>query len=176
MVERNVGREIALILIATVVLGGGFAAWLLHSLEKPEPIEMTLSATGNVSGADRNAEELRARAAEWGRRLSARDYAGAHALMALAFRERVTVEAFTAMIAANAFLAGTEEIAIQRTTEQRAGTDPTTMALRGTGFLRSRAGAVEIVLHFVREPDGLHIVSALLAGVPVLQGIAPAPP
>ena len=174
MAERNVGREIAIILVATVVLGGGFAAWLVHSIEMPKPIELAPSLSGNpegTEGADTNADELRELASAWGRRLAAHDYEGARELMAAPLRDATTTEQLAALITANAYLAGTESVTILRTTEQRTGSDPRATTLRSTGVLASKAGAVELTLHCVREPEGIRIVSALLAGVPVLQAV-----
>jgi hypothetical protein len=177
MAERNVGREIALILGATVVLGGGLAAYILSTIEKPEPIGLAPSARDPIaSSANHNADEMRALASRWGDQLRARDYAAVHSAMAEPFRARVSVEQLAAMVAENPYLAGSEGVTVLRTTEQRAGTDPTSASLRARGLLQSKNGSVEVTLHFVREPDGLRIASVLLAGVPVLQGVAPAAP
>jgi hypothetical protein len=173
MAKRNVGREIAISLGAAVVLGSAFTYYLKQSIEAemPKPIALTPTRSAEVSGADHNAEQLRQLGAAWGRALRSGDYAAVHRAMAAPLRSHTSVEQLAALIAKNAYLSGAQDITIMRTTEQRASGDAASATLRGTGVLASKAGSVELTLHAVREPDGLHIVSVLLAGVPVLQAV-----
>ncbi len=173
MAKRNVGLEIALSLGAAVVFGVGLWLYIDHSIERPTPIAMTPQSPG-AAQAERNADDVRALATQWAQALANREYGRAHSLMAPSFRDRVNADAFRALVMEDAQLAGIEDVAIFRTKEQRAASDAnaTLMTLSATGMLKSRAGTVEITMHFVREGDQLRILTVLLAGVPALT-IAP---
>ena len=167
MAKRNPGREIAWSLSLGAIFALGLYLYIRESIPEPTPIGLIESAGMTV--ADRHGDDARALlATRWGAALAAGDLPTLHAALARPLRERLTVDALRDTIAKNPYLSSARAIVITRTTEHRAGNDPQAFSLRGTGLLTSGAGGVELTLHFVEEPDGLHIAGAVIAGSPAL--------
>lgn len=171
MTKRNVGLEIALSLVAAVVLGAGLYLYIDSEIPKPAPINLVPPSERSIAtaGASSNNDQMVALAAAWGRQLATGDVVAAQASMAVALREGLSAEQFRERVASNPYLVSAQEISILRTNEQRLGADPAAASFRGTGVLKSKAGAVEVTMHFVREGSDMKILSVLIAGVPALQ-------
>ena len=97
-------------------------------------------------------------------------YADAYALLAAPYRDAVPLPAFAKSCQASPILAGARAVTLNRLRQQSAGTAST---IEASGVLDSRAGAVPIGFVFVQQKGNLRILVVSLAGVPVLQGIAP---
>jgi len=166
MAKRNPVREIIWSLSLGAIFALGLYLYIVESIPEPTPIAMT--APRAPTAADRRGDDARALATRWGAALAGGDLPTLHAALARPLRERLTVEALRDTIAKHPYLSSARAIVITRTNEQRAGNDPQAFSLRGTGLLTSGAGGVELTLHFVEEPDGLHIAGAVIAGTPAL--------
>jgi hypothetical protein len=97
-------------------------------------------------------------------------FAGAYELMASPYRSAVTRAAFEAACRASPILAGARSVTLNRLRQQNTGT---ASSIEASGVLDSSAGAVPIGFVFLREAGQLRILVVSLAGVPVLQGVAP---
>jgi hypothetical protein len=97
-------------------------------------------------------------------------FAEAHTLLAAPYRDAVSVEAFARKCRASPILAGARSVTFQELRSRNAGSATT---FEAQGLLDSRVGAVPVGFVFLREGGVLRILVVSLAGVPVLQGIAP---
>jgi hypothetical protein len=97
-------------------------------------------------------------------------FAAAYARLAAPYRAAVSPQAFAGACRASPILAGARDVAFRHLEEQayeRAST------LEADGVLGSSAGAVPVRFVFLSEAAGPRILTVSLAGVPVLQGVAP---
>jgi hypothetical protein len=97
-------------------------------------------------------------------------FAAAHARLASPYRAAVTVGDFAAGCRELPMLTGARAV---RLNELRQQSVAGAASIEGRGLLDSAAGAIPIGFVFLREP-ALKILVVSLAGVPVLQGVAPA--
>ena len=97
-------------------------------------------------------------------------FADAYALLAAPYRSAVTEDAFAKACRGSPLLAGARSVTLNRLRQQSAGTAATVEA---SGVLDSSAGAVPIAFVFLVEAGRPRILVVSLAGVPVLQGVAP---
>ncbi|HMF40474.1 MAG TPA: hypothetical protein VKQ32_07260 [Polyangia bacterium] len=102
--------------------------------------------------------------------IAAGRHADAYALLAAPYRDAVSLPAFAKTCAASPILAGARSVTLNSLRQQSAGTART---IEASGVLDSRAGAVPIGFVFTGEGGKLRILVVSLAGVPVLQGVAP---
>jgi hypothetical protein len=82
----------------------------------------------------------------------------------------VALPAFEKTCRASPILAAARAVTLTRLRQQSAGTAAT---IEASGVLDSGAGAVPIGFVFLQEGGRLRILVVSLAGVPVLQGVAP---
>jgi hypothetical protein len=97
-------------------------------------------------------------------------FAEAYALLAAPYRLAVSVEAFARSCRASPILAGARGVTLRELRQQSAGGATT---LEARGVLDSNGGGVPIDFVFLDEAAGPRILVVSLAGVPVLQGVAP---
>jgi hypothetical protein len=97
-------------------------------------------------------------------------FPSAHARLAAPYRAAVTVTDFAASCRGLPILTGARAVTLRELRQQSAGA---AVSIEARGLLDSAAGAVPIGFVFLREP-ALKILVVSLAGVPVLQGVAPA--
>jgi hypothetical protein len=95
----------------------------------------------------------------------------AYARLATPYRAAVSLAAFRAACKASSILMGARQVTLRRLRTQAAGGAAT---LEADGLLDSTAGAVPIGFVFLQEPPGPRVLVVSLAGVPILQGVAPA--
>jgi hypothetical protein len=98
-------------------------------------------------------------------------FAEAYARLAVPYRAAVSLAAFTNTCQASLILMGGRQVTVRRLRTQAGGGAAT---LEADGVLDSTAGAVPISFVFLQEPAGPRVLVVSLAGVPVLQGVAPA--
>jgi len=102
--------------------------------------------------------------------LGAGRFAEAYALLAEPYRAAVPLPKFAKACQASPILAGARAVTLNRLRQQSAGIATT---IEASGVLDSAAGAVPIAFVFVQQKGNLRILVVSLAGVPVLQGVAP---
>jgi hypothetical protein len=98
-------------------------------------------------------------------------YGQAYARMAAPYRAAASPDIFAKTCQSSPLLAGARRVVLRRLWKQASGA---TAALTADGVLDSAGGAVPVSFVFLDEPPGPRILTVLLAGVPVLQGVAPA--
>jgi hypothetical protein len=174
--QRNVGREIALILAATVVLGTGLGAYIWHSVPSREEL---LASGPRLTGSDAGAHALGTMDAatelvgRFAAALAAKNYEQAYHLMAAPYRENVPLAAFAAKCKASPFLASAQSAALTSTRRTSvAGSTATTFTLQGQGVLVSGRGSLDATFSFLVDNDRMTILVLALAGIPVLDGIS----
>jgi hypothetical protein len=94
----------------------------------------------------------------------------AYLLLAAPYRNAVTVAQFSKACRASPILAAARSVTLNRLRQQTAGSAATVEA---SGVLDSGAGAVPVGFVFLKEEGRLRVLVVSLAGVPVLQGVAP---
>lgn len=97
-------------------------------------------------------------------------FADAYALLAAPYRRAVTLPDFAKSCRASPILAAARSVRLSRLRQENAGGGAT---IEASGVLNSAAGAVPIGFVFLQEQGQLRILVVSLAGVPVLQGVAP---
>ena len=97
-------------------------------------------------------------------------FAEAYPLLAAPYRNAVPLAAFAKACRASPILAAARAVTLTRLRQQSAGSAAT---IEANGVLDSSAGAVPVGFVFLEEEGQLRILVVSLAGVPVLQGIAP---
>jgi hypothetical protein len=100
-------------------------------------------------------------------------FAPAYPLFSAPYRSAVSPAAFAKACQASPFLAGARAVTLNQLRRQSVGNAAT---IEASGLLDSGAGAVAISFVFLEEQGGLRILVLSLAGVPVLQGVAPTRP
>jgi hypothetical protein len=104
------------------------------------------------------------------RHVGAGRFADAYALLAAPYRRAVKVSDFAQACRASPILTGARSVTLSRLRQQNAGG---ATSIEASGVLDSAAGAVPIGFVFLQEQGQLRILVVSLAGVPVLQGVAP---
>ena len=131
------------------------------------------------SGATSTLERAAGVASSFVGHVGAGRFADAYALLAAPYRNTVSLSAFEKACRGSAILTGARAVTLNRLRQQSAGT---ASSLEASGVLDSAAGAVPIGFVFLTEgaragdaPESraLRILVVSLAGVPVLQGVAP---
>jgi hypothetical protein len=97
-------------------------------------------------------------------------FAEAYPLLAAPYRSAVPLAGFAKACRASPILAAARTVTLNRLRQQSAGSAAT---IEASGVLDSSAGAVPIGFVFLEEESRLRILVVSLAGVPVLQGVAP---
>jgi hypothetical protein len=97
-------------------------------------------------------------------------FADAYPLLAAPYRSAVPLAGFAKACQASPILAAARSVTLNQLRQQSAGGAAT---IEASGVLDSSAGAVPIGLVFLEEEGRLRILVVSLAGVPVLQGVAP---
>jgi hypothetical protein len=97
-------------------------------------------------------------------------FADAYALLAAPYRHAVTLPDFAKSCRASPILAAARSVTLSRLRQENAGGAAT---IEASGVLDSTAGAVPVGFVFLQEQGQLRILVVSLAGVPVLQGVAP---
>jgi hypothetical protein len=175
---RNVQREILLSLGAAVVLGGGFAAYMIDAVSPPEEARARPSTSAPPPAPSRpTSDELAVASELFGRfvaHLAARRHDDAYALMALPYRSMVPAAEFRLACERSAFLASAQRGVLQSTRRLVAPGGPkgpyTTQA---QGMLVSSAGSIDANVTLLVERGEPSILVLSLAGVPVLDGVSP---
>jgi hypothetical protein len=103
--------------------------------------------------------------------LAAGRFAEAHRLLAAPFRATTSVASFAKSCSASPILAGVRSVTLNRTRQQSGGDG--NFSIEASGVLDTTAGVVPVGFVFLREGDALRILVVSIAGVPVLQGVAP---
>ena len=103
--------------------------------------------------------------------IAAARFDAAYARLAAPYRAAVSLAGFTATCQASPILMGARQVTLRRLRTQAAAGAAT---LEADGLVDSTAGAVPIGFVFLPEPSGPRVLVVSLAGVPVLQGVAPA--
>jgi hypothetical protein len=174
---RNPIREIAYSLGAALVLGGAFAAYLLHTVPSAEQLksEMSLLAPSARHEGPGLHERVSLVADQFVQNLRRGNFDAALALTAKPYRESASIENFTSLCKASPYLATVKEIRFFRVSQQSVpladGTTATGPAT-ATGLLIAESGNVDVVVSFAPEGREFRILTILVAGVPILQAVS----
>jgi hypothetical protein len=175
--SQNVRREILLSLAAAAVLAAGIAAYVMRSM--PSRDELETSSIEPKDGARHGPDDLevaRAVMTKFVQALAAKRFEDAYALMAAAYREQASLEAFRASCAASPFLAQAERATVFSTRRMQAGgAGPEPYTVQGTGVITGRAGSINARITLLVSDGDARILVLALAGVPVLNGVTSAP-
>jgi hypothetical protein len=175
MAESNVGRQLGFIFLATIVLGGGFVAYMLHQIKRPVGPALVASPPSAFSQMDARAESVKKVAAIFVQHLSSSQHEDAYRQMASAYRKTTSIEAFRAACQGSPFLSTVRNVSLPRTRETIAPGE-TQGAMTASGVMTTGAGSVEVVFSFVDDDVGPAIVNLTVAGTPALpMGTLPAP-
>jgi hypothetical protein len=174
MAEPNPMRWVVLTFVAAGVFILGLLAFIDHTFEQAKAkakiaveADIRRMETHGTPSLDRAA----AVAGPFVAHVGAGEFAEAHALLAAPYRQAVSVAAFAKSCRAIAILAGARWVTLRQLRRQNVGGAST---LEASGLLDSSAGAVPAGFVFLEEAAGPRILVVSLAGVPVLQGVAPA--
>jgi len=170
------GQIVGLAVLGAAAFGVGLYLFIDHSISKARETKLAevraetekMQKRGGAPMLDAAA----AVASQFVAHIGAGRFTDAHALLAAPFKTAVSVDAFTRTCRASALLAGARAVTLTRLRQQSAGG---ASSIEASGVLNSAAGAVPIAFVFLQEPAGLRILVVSLGGVPVLQGVAPAP-
>jgi hypothetical protein len=166
---HNPSREIAFIIAATVALGAGMYAYLSSTMERPTPPKLAaLSGAARVAERDTRTDDARRVATAFVQHLSAGRTEDAYAMMASAYREATSLEAFRAACGASPFLSSPTSVSLSRTREERAPGQAGRGSLSATGVLVTRSGTVDVTFFFVDDAAGVAVVNVNVAGTPAL--------
>ena len=173
---RNPAREIFWSLAAAVVFASGLCAYLLHATAPAEPARPLLTAAAPPVEARPLLGAENALVGRFAAALAAQDHAAAYALMAPAYRESFSLDAFRARCNRSKFLAGIERAVVlsARTTRiPGAPADPHTVQARGV--VSGKAGSLEAGFTFHVTGEAYSLLVVELAGIPVLDGVSGPP-
>jgi hypothetical protein len=170
--------DAAKVVVWTVVLGGAFAIGMLllvQSVTKSAREKALQETNAEVERHETQpgrsiTDAATAVASPFIAAVGAGRYADAYGLLAAPYRGAVTPAAFAKTCQASPILAAARSVTLNQLRQQSAGTAETVEA---SGVLDSGAGAVPIGFVFLKEGGKLRILVVSLAGVPVLQGVAP---
>jgi hypothetical protein len=169
--------DAAKVLVLTVVIGLACALGmylLVHSVTESARQKALQSVNAEVERAEARGPSMMdvaaAVATPFVAHVGAGRFADAYALLAAPYRSAVSLPAFEKTCRASPILAAARAVTLTRLRQQSAGTATT---IEASGVLDSGAGAVPIGFVFLQEGGRLRILVVSLAGVPVLQGVAP---
>ena len=103
----------------------------------------------------------------------------AYARMSAAYRQRVTLDRFSATVKAHPYLGAARSVTMRKVRTTRAQTG------QAIGFLQTNEGSVDVTFHYTQEAEGWRITGITLAGTAALpteaatpdaRGTAPARP
>lgn len=175
----TVGKpDAAKVVVWTVVLGLAFAVGmvlLVHNVTESSRQKALEAANAEVERVEQQRgpsllDAAAAVASPFVAHVGAGRYADAHALLAAPYRGAVTPAVFAKDCKASPILSSARSVTLNHLRQQSAGT---AAAVEASGVLDSGAGAVPIGFVFLQEAGRLRILVVSLAGVPVLQGVAP---
>jgi hypothetical protein len=176
MAESNPMRWVVLAFVAAVLFAVGMVMFIqskVQSAQAQAAVEAR-TAEARMDSADQQITGDLTRAAivaaPFAEDLGAGRFGQAYARLATPYRAAVSLAAFTRSCQASPFLAGARDVRLRRLRMQTGGGDAT---LEADGILNSTAGAVPVSFVFLREDGQPRILAVSLAGVPVLQGVAP---
>lgn len=182
---RNPLREVAYSLIAAVVLGGAFAAYLFHTIPSAEELKAgmkMLAPSAQQPNAQQQGPGIHERvslvAGQFVRGLRTSNFADALALTAKPYRESASVEQFTNVCKASPYLATAKEISFFRVSQQSTPLADGTTAIgpaTASGLLISDSGNVDVSVFFAPEGNEFRILTILVAGVPIFQAVTALP-
>ncbi len=171
------GRPSTEKILVFALLGAGIFVvallFLIESVTKSSREKALATVNADVQRMEKRPSKLDAAAvvtSSFAAHVGAGRFADAYPLLAAPYRGAVSPAAFAKACRASPILAGARAVTLTRLREQSAGSAAT---IEATGVLDSSAGAVPIGFVFLEEEGRLRILVVSLAGVPVLQGIAP---
>jgi hypothetical protein len=175
--SQNVGRDILLSLAVAVVLGGGIAAYVIHSMPSQRDLETSyIEPKGPASKSPDDLELARALMTRFVAALATKRFDDAYALMAEPYRAHASLEVFRASCAASPFLAQAERATVFSTRRMLpGGAAQAPYTVDGTGVITGHAGSINARITLLVSGGDAGILVLVLAGVPVLNGVtAPA--
>jgi hypothetical protein len=173
MAESNPMRWVVLSFVAAGLFAAGLIAYVSHATETATArakADVERELTQMESRGLPELEAATAVAAPFVAHLGAGRFADAHALLAAPYRQAVSVEAFAKACRASPILTAARAVTLRSVRRQIAGGAST---LEAQGVLDTRNGGVPIELVFLSESAGPRVLTVSIAGVPVLQGVAP---
>jgi hypothetical protein len=177
MGESNPMRWVVLSFMAAGLFAIGISTYVGRQVDKAKAeaaaasLAMDVRTTENDKRMTSRLDRAAAVAAPFIVDVGAGRFAQAYALLAAPYQRAVTVEAFANSCRASPMLAGARGVTLRQLRQQSAGAATT---LEARGVLDAPGGGVPIDFVFLDEAAGPRILVVSLAGVPVLQGIAPA--
>ena len=177
MAESNPMRWVVLSLVAGGLFALGLTTYIQRQVDtaKAEAAATSQAMDQRMAENDKRMtsrlERAAAVAAPFIGHVGAGRFAQAHALLAAPYQRAVSVEAFASSCRASPILAGARGVTLRQLRQQSAGAATT---LEARGVLDSTGGGVPIEFVFLDEAAGPRVLVVSLAGVPVLQGVAPA--
>ncbi len=170
-------RWVVLSLVAGGLLALGITTYVQRSVDAAKAEAAAVGQAMDQQMAERDREmtsrldRAAAVATPFVAHVGAGRFADAYALLAAPYRLAVTVERFARSCQASPILAGARGVTLRQLRQQSAGAATT---IEARGVLDSKGGGVPVDFVFLDEAAGPRILVVSLAGVPVLQGIAPA--
>jgi hypothetical protein len=177
MAESNPMKWVVLGVIAAALFTVGILTLVQNRVAaaKAEAAAAALVSEAQVARADQQVtgplERAAAVAGPFVSDIGAGRFAQAYGRLAAPYRASVTLAAFTRTCQASPILAGARQVMLRRLRTQTGGGAAT---LEADGMLDSAAGAVPASFVFLQEEGTPRILVVSLAGVAVLQGVAPA--
>jgi hypothetical protein len=168
-------RSVIVSLIAAGVFAALLGTYIVRSVELPKGPVLVVSDGPERPDTLALAQRV---AGTFVEALRAGDMAGAYAQMARPYRASATLKAFSGVWNMQ-LLAGPRAVSLSRATESAVPIDGKLVAGRtftASGALVTAAGPLEASFTFLREDDDVHILSVVVAGVPILQGFGPSAP
>jgi hypothetical protein len=170
-------RSVIVSLIAAAVFAALLGTYIVRSVELPVGPVLVPGDAGERPHTDTLALAQRV-AGTFVDALRAGDLAGAYAQMAAPYRASATLKAFRGVWNMQ-LLAGPRAAKLSRAAETAVPIDGKLVAGRtfsASGALVTAAGPLDATFTFLREDDDAHILSVVVAGVPILQGFGPSAP
>ena len=174
--ESNPMRWVVLAIVAAALFAVGIVTVVQGQVDaaKAQAAAAALASEARVARADEQVTGLLERAAAvagpFVADVGAGRFAQAYARLAAPYRANVSLADFTRSCRASPILAGARQVMLRRLRTQTGGGAAT---LEAEGMLDSTAGAVPMGFVFLQEEGVPRILVVSLAGVPVLQGVAP---
>jgi phosphate/sulfate permease len=177
MSESNPMRWVVLSVVAGLIFAVGLTTYIRHQVDSAKAeaaaasLAMEVRTTENDKRMTSRLDRAAAVAAPFIVDVGAGRFAQAYTLLAAPYQRAVSVEAFANSCRASPILASARGVTLRQLRQQSAGAATT---LEARGVLDSPGGGVPIDFVFLDEAAGPRILVVSLAGVPVLQGVAPA--
>ena len=177
MAEPNPMRWVVLGIIAAALFALGIVTLVQSSVNaaKAQAAAAAQASEARMAQADEQVsgplERAAAVAVPFVGDVGAGRFSQAYRRLAAPYRANVSLAAFTRSCQASPILAGARQVVLRRLRTQTGGGGAT---LEADGILDSTAGAVPVSFVFLQEEGTPRILVVSLAGVPVLQGVAPA--